>query len=95
MYLILTKKLKIKIISRPTWEQIFDLYVAHFEQVLNGVVPHDVLGVEEVGDGCIGDAQLPVGLSQPPLSPGEKYFTLSSVTNKNVCLSTVTCKVFY
>ena len=69
---------------RPTWEQIFDLYVAHFKQVLDGVVPHDVLGVEEVGDGRIRDAQLPVGLGQPPLSPGEKNFTLSSETNKNV-----------
>ena len=75
---------KIKTILRPTWEQIFDLNVAHFKQVLDGVVPHDVLGVEEVGDGGIRDAQLPVGLGQPPLSPGEKNFTLSSETNKNV-----------
>ena len=53
--------------------------VAHFEQVLHRVVPHDVLGVEEVGDGGVGDAQLPVRLGQPPLSPGEEDLALSPV----------------
>ena len=53
--------------------------VAHFEQVLHRVVPHDVLGVEEVGDGGVGDAQLPVRLGQPPLSPGEEDLALTPV----------------
>ena len=50
--------------------------------MLNGVIPHDVLGVEKVGDGRVRDAQLPVRLCQPPLRPGKKYFALSPEIQK-------------
>jgi hypothetical protein len=32
--------------------------VAHFQEMLDRIVPHDVLRVEEVGDGSVGDAKL-------------------------------------
>jgi hypothetical protein len=34
------------------------MHVSHLEEVLYGVVPHDVLRVQEVGDGGVGDAKL-------------------------------------
>ena len=50
------------------------------------VVPHDVLGVEEVGDGSVGDAKLTVGLRQAPLSSRKENFALSSEKLKKMFL---------
>ncbi len=57
--------------------------------MLYRVVPHDVLGVEEVGDGRVRDPQLPVGLSQAPLRPWEENLTLASGNEKKFQLSTL------
>ena len=54
--------------------------------MFDGVVPHDVLRVKEVGDGRVSDAQLAVRLSQAPLSTRKENFALSSGNQKYVLL---------
>lgn len=65
------------IVAQVTGQQIFDLDVSHFQEMFDGIVSHDVLGVEEVGDGRVRDAQLPVGLCQAPLRAWEENLTLA------------------
>ena len=52
-------------------QEVLDRDVSHLKQVLRGVVLHDALGVGEVADGGVGNAQLAITLSQAPLGAGE------------------------
>jgi hypothetical protein len=62
--------------------------------VFDGIVPHDVLRVEEVGDGRVRDAQLAVRLSQAPLSTRKENFALSSGNQKYFLLRVFFCSMY-